>query len=86
VRGSWIDWDNCSRLKETVVKKFIDYNLDPEIFGRITDDVPLALSLIDEAANNKKGRAYLKRVYDALKRIDEGGSGARADYIGKNLK
>jgi len=86
VRGSWIDWDNCSRLKETVVKKFIDYELEPEIFGRITDDVSLALSLIDEAANSKKGRAYLKRVYEALKRIDEAGNSARADYINDNLK
>jgi hypothetical protein len=70
-RGSWLDWDSCSRLRETVTKRFIEHDLEPEIFGRLTDEVSLELSLIDEAAHTKKGRAYLKRVYKALKLTDE---------------
>ena len=79
--SSWFDWDNCSRLRETVAKKFVDDNLKPEIFGRLTDEVHLALALIDEAAHTKKGRAYLKRVYDALKVIGEQKEWMRADDI-----
>lgn len=70
-RGSWLDWDSCSRLRETVTKRFIEYDLEPAIFGRLTDEVSLELSLIDEAAHSKKGRTYLKRVYKALKLTDE---------------
>lgn len=70
-RGSWLDWDSCSRLRETVTKRFVEHDLEPEIFGRLTDVDSLELSLIDEAAHTRKGRAYLKRVYTALKRTDE---------------
>lgn len=85
-RGSWLDWDSCSRLKETVAKRFIEHNLEPEIFGRLTDENPLEISLIDEAAHSKKGRAYLKRVYDALKFTEERKLKARAEYIDVNIK
>ncbi len=70
-RASWLDWDNCSRLRETVTKRFIEHDLEPEIFGQLSDVDSLELSLIDEAAHTRDGRAYLKRVYKALKRIDE---------------
>jgi hypothetical protein len=70
-RGSWLDWDSCSRLRETVTKRFIECDLEPAIFGRLTDEVSLGLSLVDEAAHSKKGGAYLKRVYKALKLTDE---------------
>lgn len=71
VKGAWFEWDNCSRLRETVAKKFVENNLDPEIFSQITDDVPLALDLIDEVASTKKGRNYLSRVYVVFKRLSE---------------
>ena len=35
--GGWLSWDNCSRLRETVVSRFVDRQLDPEIFGRLSD-------------------------------------------------
>ena len=85
-RGSWLDWDSCSRLRETVAKRFIEHNLEPEIFGRLTDENPLEISLIDEAAHSKKGKAYLKRVYDALKLTEERKLKARAEYIDFNIK
>lgn len=84
--GTWLDWDNCSRLRGTVTRMFVEYDLEPEIFGRLTDDGPLALSLIDEAASTERGRNYLERVRKALMGVGEKYTGARADYIAKKLK
>lgn len=84
--GSWFDWDNCSRLRETTVRHFVDGRLDPELFGRLTDDGALANSLIDEAARSGRGRRYLADVRHAIKRSPDKGMKARADYIAKKIK
>lgn len=84
--GGWFDWDNCSRLRETVAGRFVDYDLDPETFGRLTDDGQLAISLIDEAAHTSRGRRYLYRVRNVLKDAGDRDIKARADYIAKTLK
>lgn len=84
--GGWFEWDNCSRLRETVVDAFIDRHLDPETFGRLTDDGALATSLIDEAARSGRGRRYLAEVRRRLKDTEEKGIKARADYIAKKIK
>ena len=86
LQGSWFDWDSCSRLRETVTKMFIERDLEPESFGRLTDESPLAHALIDEAAHTGKGRAYLMRVREALKDAEEGEIKARSAYIAKKLK
>lgn len=85
-RSSWFDWDNCSRLRETVTKRFIEYNLDPEIFGRLTEDVTLALSLFEEATYTKKGRTYLKRVYKSLDHSHGMVNRARLDDVDESLE
>jgi hypothetical protein len=85
-RSSWLDWDNCSRLRSTVTNRFIEYDLDPGCFGRLTTESSLALSLIDEASGSKKGREYLKRVRDTLKNSKENEIQMRASYIAKKLK
>jgi hypothetical protein len=84
--GTWFDLDNCTRLRETVTSRFVEYNLEPESFGRLADDDPLAISLIDEAARTRRGRKYLERVRESLKDADEKAIKARADYIAKKLK
>ncbi|TBW38496.1 hypothetical protein EYW49_09515 [Siculibacillus lacustris] len=84
--GGWFGWDNCSRLRETVVDAFIDRHLDPETFGRLTDDGALAISLIDEAARSGRGRRYLAEVRLALKDAEEDSFRARADYIAGKIK
>ena len=84
--GGWFGWDNCSRLRETVVDAFVDRNLDPETFGRLTDDGGLAISLIDEAARSGRGRRYLAEVRRQLKDAHEKGIRVRADYIAKKIK
>jgi hypothetical protein len=86
VWGGWFHWDNCSRLRETVVELFVDRHLDPETFGRLTNDGGLATSLIDEAARSGRGRRYLGEVRKALKDVQANGIRARADYIAKKIK
>jgi len=82
----WFSWDICSRLRETVVDTFVDRHLDPETFGRLTDDGALAISLIDEAARSARGRRYLAEVQKRLKDAQEKGIRARANYIAKKIK
>jgi hypothetical protein len=84
-KSSWLDWDSCSRLRGTVANRFIGANLDPACFGRLTHDATLALSLIDEAARSKKGRAYLKHVLNALRDSNEAELQDREEYILKKL-
>ncbi|WP_378952465.1 hypothetical protein [Mesorhizobium sp. ANAO-SY3R2] len=84
--SNWFDWDNCWRLRDTVTRRFVDYHLDPETFGRLVEDGVLATSLIDEAARSGRGRRYLAEVRQQLKNADEKAIRARADYIAKKLK
>jgi len=83
---TWFDGDDCSRLTETVVRRFIEHDLDPEIFGRLTDDNQLAISLLDEAARSERGRKYLEQVRKALMAGQEKDIKARAKYIAGKLK
>jgi len=84
--GGWFGWDNCSRLRETIVDAFVDRHLDPETFGRLTDDGALAISLIDEAARSGRGRRYLAEVRRQLKDAQEKDIRARAHYIADKIK
>jgi hypothetical protein len=84
--SSWLAWDSCSRLREAVTRRFVEHNLEPESFGRLTHDGALAISLIDEAARTERGRTYLGRVQRAIKDVAEMGMKSRADYIAKKLK
>lgn len=84
--NGWFNWDNCWRLRETVVTHFIDRQMDPETFGRLTDDGPLAISLIDEAARSSRGRRFLGEVRKRLVNAQEKGIRARADYIAAKIK
>ena len=85
-RGGWLAWDNCARLRATVVGRFVDLHLDPETFGRLTGDGELAIPLIDEAARTGRGRRYLEEVRNELKGAGEKWARARADYIADKIK
>lgn len=84
--GRWYGWDNCSRLRETIVDAFVNRHLDPETFGLLTDDGGLAAALIDEAARYGRGRRYLAEVRTALSGAEEKSIRARADYIAGKIK
>lgn len=84
--GGWFGWDNCSRLRETVVGRFVDGRFDPEMFGLLTDDGDLAFSLIDEAARTGRGRRYLAEVRKRLTHRSEKWIRKRVDYITSRIK
>ncbi|WP_156818835.1 GAP1-N1 domain-containing protein [Sphingomonas sp. Mn802worker] len=84
--GSWFEWDNCSRLRETTVRMFVDGHLDPDTFGRLTDDGALANSLIEEAARSSRGRRYLREVRQSIRHSEDKGLRARGEYISKKVK
>lgn len=84
--GGWFGWDECRRLRETVVQLFISNHLDHGTFGRLTNDGKLAFALIDEAARSEQGRRYLAEVRRTLKHSEEKAMGVRADYIAKKIK
>lgn len=84
--GGWFGWDECKRLRETVVQLFVGKHLDPGAFGRITSDGKLALSLIDEAARSEHGRRYLAEVRRSLKDSEEKAMRVRADYIATKIR
>ncbi len=33
----WGEWDKCGRVREAVTARFVDHDLSPEIFGRLTE-------------------------------------------------
>lgn len=82
--GSWLSWDNCARLRDTVVARFVNYQFDPETFGRLTDDGVMSQALFDEAARGSKGRKYLDEVAKQPEaRERKGNSCSRRLYIQK---
>ena len=78
-RSWWADWDHCQRLRNAVTDMFVNRDLAPEGFTRITRDNSLFTELSRLAAHNSRGRKYLKRVLRFLK--DSGGSDGRIRII-----
>jgi hypothetical protein len=77
---SWsADWDHCQRLRDAVTDMFVNRDLAPEGFTRITRDNSLFSELSRLAAHNSRGRKYLKRVLRFLK--DSGGSDSRTRIV-----
>jgi hypothetical protein len=61
----WLaSWDNCKRLRIAVVSAYINGNLDPRSFYRLTNDPSLQNRLTDLAMETKKGRRFLKMNSD----------------------
>lgn len=85
-QGGWLDWDKVSRLRLTVVARFVDGHLDPNTFGRLSDDGTVTRELIDEAARTSRGRHYLEEVRKQLKHDADKGIRKRADYISDKLR
>ena len=82
----WFGWDLCWRLIETVTDRFVDCQLDPLSFAHLSDDISLAFALVDEAAETKKGRAYLRRLLSSIGWSRDGFLGALLPYVEKKIK
>lgn len=83
--GSWLEWDRVSRLRTTVVDRFVDDHLDPKTFGLLSRDGAIAKDLINEAARTARGRQYLDEVRRQLEQASEKGIRARGHYIAKKI-
>lgn len=64
----WQKWDICYRLRLAVVKSYVNNNLDPESFKRLTSDQKLASDLVGLAIQNKKGQNFFKKKRNSLKK------------------
>jgi hypothetical protein len=58
----WQNWDNCLRVRLAVVTAYVNAELDPQSFRRLTNDSTLFDKLVDIASDTKSGRRFLKRV------------------------
>lgn len=81
----WFGWDLCWRLIETVTDRFVDYQLDPVSFAHLSDNMTLACTLVDEAAETKKGRAYLRRLLISIGWARDGFLGSFLSYVERKI-
>ncbi len=58
----WQQWDSCRRLRQGVAVSYINGQLDPGSFLRLTSDRYLFAEIVRTAEETKKGRQYIKRV------------------------
>ncbi len=70
----WVDWDRCQRLREGIAETFVDRDLDPAAFGRITQDDQLFHLLVEVVAHRFRGRAFLRSVRDSLGQAGNAGA------------
>ena len=82
----WREWDNCEKLRQAVVDKFIDRDLPPVEFGTVIDDGKLWAIYVAQAAVSSRGRHYLDRVRRALRVGTEPWWAERAKVIDRNVK
>ncbi len=79
----WSEWDRCERVRHGVAAKFIDFELDPAAFTRLTDDDALFQRLAEIAAGSGSGRRYLEKVIKAVRNKPEDFVQIRRRILGK---
>ncbi len=84
--SSWFVWDNCARLRETVVSRFIEKKLDPMTFSHLSDEATILAELIMEAARTVRGKRYLRKVSKILRDTDDEHDKAKVEFISKVTK
>lgn len=65
-RSWFFDWDYCQRLRDALVDVFVDRELSPLIFTRITRDDEVFAQLTRAVARTGRGRRFLKKALQAL--------------------
>lgn len=58
----WLAWDRCQRLRTGVCDLFVERDLSPNCFVRLTQSDQLFFMLVSGVAKSWRGLAYLKRV------------------------
>ena len=77
----WSDWDRCQRLRNAVVDVFVDRDLWPKAFCRITEDDELFAQLAEIAGEDWRGRRFLKKVRQALEETASNEPSKRLEII-----
>ncbi|WP_420971615.1 hypothetical protein [Bradyrhizobium sp. B120] len=62
----WHEWDRCWRLRQVVVERFVERDLDPVDFANLVDDPILWRELAVSVARSSRGERYLRRVRERL--------------------
>lgn len=62
----WANWDRCDRLRSSLSKMFIEMDLSPRLFNKLTRDDNVFTELVRTARFTKEGRQYLKLVRKTL--------------------
>ena len=87
MRRSALDWSQITELignRRSRIEAGREIGeLDPDIFGHVSDDESLYFRLVDLAAQSWRGRRYLNKVSRCLRNAPEGWIRARAKYIEK---
>jgi hypothetical protein len=58
----FLSWDNCLRVRKAIAALFVDRNLPPAVFARISENDSYFADLVSAAARTYRGRDYLHRV------------------------
>lgn len=58
----WQEWDICLRLRLAVVNAYVDHDLDPASFGRLSKRPWVQEELCKVASESKRGRKFLENV------------------------
>lgn len=67
----WFAWDRCQRLRTGVTDLFVERDLSPNCFARLTQNDQLFVMLASGVAQSWRGRAYLKRVRGSMTGEDD---------------
>jgi hypothetical protein len=57
-----LSWDRCLRARNAIAALFVDRNLPPAVFARVSEDDTYFAHLVNAAARTYRGRDYLNRV------------------------
>lgn len=71
-RPWFFDWDYCSRMRDAIVNVFVDRDLSPISFTRLTRDDDIFAQLTGAVARTGRGRRFLKRALQSLTNHNEG--------------
>lgn len=63
----WFDWDRCQRIRAAVVDAFVDRDLSPLAFSRVTSNDLLFAELAEAVSHRgRTGQRFLKKVMQEL--------------------
>jgi hypothetical protein len=70
-RPWFFDWDYCQRMRDALVDVFVDRNLSPLTFTRVTRDDDVFAQMTKAVARTGRGRRFLKRALQSLREQNE---------------